>query len=173
MGQTLSNKKLNFLKIRCSDGRSRKPDEIRGNFIHQIRLPGGILFPDLCAQHLFTNKWKQAVVSKLLRRVQLFAIDMMVKLKSPDKIYVMSHNHCGAAEAIGVSNTEVKRVHLEFGNELRQRFPHIPVVVLHDPHSECGEYHNGHELLEAAQRKENAEGRLATFRTFSFLYIII
>lgn len=53
----------NRLKIRCSDGRSRKPDRLRGDFIHEIRLPGGILFPDLCAQ-----QFKKTVVSKLLRR---------------------------------------------------------------------------------------------------------
>lgn len=143
--------KKDVLKIRCSDGRSRKPDEIRGNFIHQIRLPGGILFPDLCAQQ-FSSKWKQAVVSKLLRRVQMFAIEVMVNLKSPDKIYLMSHNHCGAAEAIGVSDLGVRSAHKKFGEALQKRFPHIPVVVIHDKHSECGEYHDGHDeiVLEAA-----------------------
>jgi hypothetical protein len=138
--------KGNVLKIRCSDGRSRKPDEIRGDFIHQIRLPGGILFPDLCAQQ-FKNRWKRAVVSKLLRRVQMFAIEVMVNLKSPKKIYVMSHNHCGAAEAIGVSDAQARRAHKEFAQELQNRFPHIPVIALHDLHSECGEYHNGHDVL--------------------------
>lgn len=134
------------LKIRCSDGRSRKPDEIRGNFIHQIRLPGGILFPDLCAQQ-FENKFKRAVVSKLLRRVQLFAIEVMITLKSPETIYLMSHNHCGAAKAIGVTDEEMKRAHVAYAELLRKRFPHIAVVVLHDRHSECGEYHDGHEEI--------------------------
>lgn len=138
--------KGNVLKIRCSDGRSRKPDEIRGNFIHQIRLPGGILFPDLCAQQ-FQNKWKQAVVSKLLRRAQMFAIEVMINLKSPEKVYVMSHNYCGAAEAIGVCDAKAREAHASFAKELQRRFPHIPVVALHDLHSESGEYHHGHDVL--------------------------
>ncbi len=143
-----SNKK-NVLKIRCSDGRSRKPDDIRGNFIHQIRLPGGILFPDLCAQQ-FSHPLKRAVVSKLLRRAQLFAIDVMVNLKAPETIYIMSHCNCGAAEAIGVTDAEVKVRHAAFAAELRTRFPHIPVVALHERHSICGEHHDGYEDLSSA-----------------------
>jgi carbonic anhydrase len=77
----------------------------------------------------------------------MFAIEVMVNLKSPDKIYLMSHNHCGAAQAIGVSDGEMKRAHAEYGDMLRKRFPHITVIVLHDLHSECGEYHNGHEEI--------------------------
>ncbi len=138
-----------ILKIRCSDGRSRKPDEIRGNFIHQIRLPGGILFPDLCAQQ-FQNRWKKAVVSKLLRRAQMFAVEVMVTLKNPDAIYVMSHNDCGAAQAIGFSDLEVKRLHADFGKLLQIKFPHIPVHVIHDLHSDCGEHHHGHEDISHA-----------------------
>lgn len=145
-----SNKK-SVLKIRCSDGRSRKPDAIRGNFIHQIRLPGGILFPDLCAQQ-FQNPWKKAVVSKLLRRAQLYAIDVMVELKSPETIYIMSHCNCGAAEAIGFGDEVVKARHAAFAEELRKRFPSIPVVALHERHSACGEYHDGYEELSSAAK---------------------
>lgn len=143
-----SNKK-NVLKIRCSDGRSRKPDDIRGNFIHQIRLPGGILFPDLCAQQ-FAHPLKRAVVSKLLRRAQLFAIDVMVKLKEPEAIYIMSHQNCGAAEAIGVPDADVKAQHAAFAAVLRSRYPQIPVIALHERHSICGEHHDGYEEISSA-----------------------
>ncbi len=90
------------------------------------------------------------MVNKLLRRAQLFAIEVMVNLKQPDMIYVMSHNDCGAAKAIGFSDLEVKRLHTTFGKELRQRFPHIPVHIIHDKHSECGKYHHGYEDLSDA-----------------------
>lgn len=138
----------NVLKIRCSDGRSRKPDEIRGHFIHQVRLPGGILFPDLCAQQ-FTGT-RRFVVSKLLRRVLLYAIDVMVPLKSPDEIILMSHTPCGAAEAINFSDDEMKAAYIEWGKLLQRRFPSIPVRVIHERHSACGEHHDGHEVLQNA-----------------------
>ncbi len=142
--------KKNVLKIRCSDGRSRKPNEIRGNFIHQIRLPGGILFPDLCAQQ-FDQKWKRSAVSKLLRRVLLYAIDVMVELKTPEEIILMSHTPCGASTALGLPEWKVKETYIAWGNRLKKRFPHIHIRVLHECHSECGEHHDGHELLlEAA-----------------------
>lgn len=75
------------------------------------------------------------------------AIEVMIRLKSPEKIYLMSHNYCGAAEAIGVSDDQMKRAHAEYGELLKKRFPHIPVIVLHECHSECGEHHDGHEVL--------------------------
>jgi hypothetical protein len=142
----------NILKIRCSDGRSRKPDYIRGNFIHEIRLPGGILFPDLCAQ-----QFKKTVVSKLLRRavcgilrrVMVYAIDIMVNLKAPDEIILMAHTPCGAAQVINLSEEAVKTKHLEWQNRLQKRFPTIPVIVLFEKHSECGEHHEGYEHIAA------------------------
>ncbi len=86
-------------------------------------------------------------MSKLLRRVQLFAVEVMVDLKAPDAIYVMSHNDCGAAKAIGFSDSAVKQAHAAFGKTLQEKFPNIPVYVMHELHSMCGEHHHGHETI--------------------------
>jgi hypothetical protein len=59
----------------------------------------------------------------------------------------MSHNDCGAAHSMGVSDAEVKRRHAAFAKALQLKFPHIPVHVMHDMHSECGEHHHGYENL--------------------------
>jgi hypothetical protein len=142
--------KKQVLKIRCSDGRSRKPDELHGHFVHQVRLPGGVLFPDLCAMHFFTGTHQQKVASKLLRRVLMYAIRVTIDLKSPSEIILMSHTLCGAAGVLGLSEEDVKNAYIEWGESLKKHFPHIPVRVLHERHSECGEHHQGHELLQNA-----------------------
>ncbi len=80
----------------------------------------------------------------------MYAVEVMVDLKHPDAIYVMSHNDCGAAAAIGYDDESVKRIHAAFGKTLAERFPHIPIIVLHDRHSTCGEFHDGHEHLSDA-----------------------
>ena len=137
--------KRNVLYIRCSDGRSRRPEEIREHCVHQIRLPGGILNPDFCAEH-----FGPSIVLSVWRKKLLFDIDTMVGLKAPDEIIVASHAHCGAAHAINFTEEQVSAAHLEWGNLLAERYPYILVRVLHEIHSECGEHHDGYIDLKAA-----------------------
>ncbi len=129
--------KREVLKIRCSDGRSRKPHEIRGNWIHEIRQPGGILFPDLCALALPGSE--QTSEMSLL-----FAIDTMVKLKKPEEIILVYHTHCGAADTIGLNEREVHAKHMYWREKLAMMYPAINVRILYEVHSECGEHHHGH-----------------------------
>jgi carbonic anhydrase len=135
--------KRNVLYVRCSDGRSRRPEEIREHCVHQIREPGGILSSIFYAKHLgrSVNDYEEVLA---------FKIAAMVQLKAPDEIIVASHAHCGAAEDIGLTNEEVAHAHLEFGRKLQERFPHIKVRALHEQHSECGEHHHGHVDLSVA-----------------------
>ncbi len=131
------SEKRQILQIRCSDGRSRKPHEIRGNWIHEIRHPGGILFPDLCALALPGSE--QTSEMSLL-----FAINLMVERKQPDEIILVSHTHCAVAEAIGLSEHQVHAKHMFWCEKLAKMYPAIKVRILHEAHSECGEHHHGH-----------------------------
>lgn len=130
-------KKQDVLQIRCSDGRSRKSHEIRSNWVHEIRHPGGILFPDLCA---LANPGSEQTAEMSL----LFAIDTMVQLKKPSEIICVFHTHCGAADAIGLTAQEIHAKHILWQDKLAKRYPDIKVRILHEAHSECGEYHHGH-----------------------------
>lgn len=143
----MPSSKRNILYIRCSDGRSQRPKDIREHCVHQIRLPGGILFPELCAKH------EGRLLKVLLEGAFMFAIKIMVQLKKPDEIIIASHDNCGAAIDIGLTDEQIKRKHASLGSKLRGWFPNIQVKVLHEKHSDCGEHHHGHEpveLLEAA-----------------------
>jgi carbonic anhydrase len=82
----------------------------------------------------------------------LEAIRVMVALKNPERIILMSHTHCGAAQALRMSDRVVRQNYSVWKKTLSRAFPHIPIAVKHDRHSECGEHHHGHEeiFLEAA-----------------------
>ncbi len=133
-------RKKEILKIRCSDGRSRKPGDIRGNWVHEIRQPGGILFPDLCALSIAGSEQTSEMT-------MLIAIDTMVQLKKPEEIILVYHTHCGAADAIGVSEADIKTKYLAWKKRLSERYPSITIRILKESHSECGENHFGHEEL--------------------------
>jgi carbonic anhydrase len=137
----VSISKRNILYIRCSDGRSQRPADIRNHCVHQIRLPGGILFPQLCAKH------EGRLLKKILQEVFMFAIEIMVKLKKPDEIILASHDDCGAAADIDLDTEQVKRKHRALGERLKDKFPNIKVRVLHEKHCESGENHYGHEIV--------------------------
>jgi proteasome lid subunit RPN8/RPN11 len=132
--------KKEILKIRCSDGRSRKPGDIRGNWVHEIRQPGGILFPDLCALSISGSEQTSEMT-------MLFAIDTMVALKKPEEIILVYHTHCGAADVMNFSESDVRNKHLAWKKRLSERYPGVTVRVLKESHSECGENHFGHEEL--------------------------
>jgi hypothetical protein len=82
----------------------------------------------------------------------LEATRAMVALKSPVRIILMSHTHCGAAESLGLDDRAVRQAYREWKKTLTRAFPHLPIIVRHDKHSECGEHHHGHDEvhLEAA-----------------------
>ncbi len=141
----MPDSKRNILKIRCSDGRSRKPQAVREHFVHDIRLPGGILFADLCGQH-----FKRRVVDKLVRRAILYAVEVMVGLKKPDQVLVVAHSPCGAAEQLGLSEGAVIAAHRAWATRLKLRYPHLTVEVMIERHSDCGEHHHGHEVIPIA-----------------------
>lgn len=136
--------KRHVLKIRCSDGFTRKPLDLRGHCVHEIRLPGGILFADLCAQHV---PKRRRVVSKLLQMAIRHAVTVMVSLKNPEEIILIAHTHCGAAEALALdTNANIER-HAAWAAKLRTQFPHITVSVRFERHSVCGTEHHGHEAI--------------------------
>jgi hypothetical protein len=124
-----------------------KPRQLYGYWVNQIRLPGGILFVDLCARELATPRWTKPLVSELLRRVLMFAIDVMVKLKSPDVIALLAHEPCGAGNALGLSPTEVNARHRHWQQLLKERYPHIDVRCFCEPHSDCGHHREPHREL--------------------------
>jgi hypothetical protein len=141
-GNIVPTSKRNILYIRCSDGRSQRPPDIRDHCVHQIRLPGGILFPELCSNH------EGHILKPLIREIMMFAINIMIKLKSPDEIVLASHDDCGAAIDIGLDVDDVKNKHKSLGEKLRKQFPLIKVRVLHEKLSSCEGHPNGHELVD-------------------------
>jgi hypothetical protein len=105
-------------------------------------VPGGILFPELCAA-----EFKRRIVKKLMRKVTQFAVEIMIKLKQPDEVILASHGDCGAAKAIGFDTQAVQNAHLLWARRLRIQFPHITIRVLHEEHSVCGTEHHGHTVV--------------------------
>jgi hypothetical protein len=108
----------NVLKIRCSDGRSRKPDHIRCDWVHEIRMPGGLLFPDLCAHSVYGREQTFALSTPIDLAIQsqinelrslitpetgrvigelviLLAIATMVDLKKPERIILVTTTTAG------------------------------------------------------------------------------
>jgi len=156
------------LQIRCSDGRSRKANHIRCDWVHEIRLPGGILFPDLCAHSLTGREQTFAMSAPIDADIEtkmeelfslitpetgrvigelilLLAIKTMVDLKKPRKILLVYHSHCGAADTIGLSEFDVRAKLQAWRDNLKSYYPTAEVSLLRETHSECGEHHHGHE----------------------------
>jgi hypothetical protein len=134
-----------IVRVCCSDGAQSKPEQIRGSFVHEIREPGGILFPNLYARH--SGHSDPNVVAELLRvgtDMLLFKIDTMVKFKSPDEIVLMAHDPCAAAGVLDMTTEEVEVAYLEWEEKLRQRYPDTSVYTLLEPHSPCGNHRKPH-----------------------------
>ncbi len=138
-------KKRHVLIVRCSDGLTTRPPELIGTILHQIRVPGGILFPNLCEQQ---NGEDPDVVGRLLSAM-LFSIETMVRLKSPDEIVLMSHDPCGAALAMNLTETDVSTAYLEWAVRIREHFPHIPVTIIHERHCRDGHWREPHIAVAA------------------------
>ncbi len=164
----------NVLHIYCPDGRSRKPNEVRGKLNHAIRLPGGLLFPNLCASSLLgdeqTFEMSAPIDIEIKKRIDrlmysitpengfaigelviLLATREMVRLKNPVRIILMTHTHCGVAIALGLSEAEICDIYATWQRVLQSCFPDIPVEIKLDLHCETGENHDGHvDLLPKA-----------------------
>ncbi len=158
----------NVLYIRCCDGRSRNFPELEGCLIHEIRLPGGVLFPDLCAHSLargeqtfemkipvgtamrrhivqMMNRMDKTTAHTIGELVLLFSVDAIVGLKKPTRIYLATHSHCGAANIIGFNEADKVSRLLKYRVHFQQAYPDIDVRIINEEHSECGEHHMGHK----------------------------
>jgi hypothetical protein len=132
------NSQESVLKIRCSDGLTTQPPEIREKIVHEIRLPGGILFPDFCA---FADLYNGAQTSEKMFHL---AIEAIIDLKRPRQIILMAHTHCGAAMRIGLSDESVIEKHHDWQRRLQGLYPDTAVRVFYEKHSACGNVRDGH-----------------------------
>jgi hypothetical protein len=164
--------KDDVLLVRCSDGRSQTPDHIRKDLVHEFRAPGGPLFSDFCAHSISIRGSEQTFVMStpidveiqtkinllislltpetgqlIGELVMLLVIKTMVDLKKPKGIILVYHSYCGAADAIGLSELEVRAKLQALRGKLSLFYPTIEVTVLKETHSECGEHHHGHEQV--------------------------
>ena len=144
------NSKEHVLVIRCSDGMTSKPEQIKKYWAHEIRLPGGILFSDL-----YARENSRADAHELLRNMIDYAIETMVTLKSPCRIYLMAHNPCGAAGALGLDDQVVTEKLNRWQERIFDWFS-IPVEVIFEAHSECGMRRTPHLLLSCCEHKPQA-----------------
>ncbi len=174
-GLTMPTRK-NVLLIYCSDGRSRKPDVVRGNINNAIRMPGGLLFPDLCAKSLIKgdeqtfemsapiDKEIHERINRLIKTITpengliigelviLTAVKAMFDIKNPVKMILMPHTHCGGAQSLAFCDDMVLRKYIYWQDILSRCFPGTPIEIKIDRHCETGENHAGHQdvLLHAA-----------------------
>ena len=142
----------NILYLRCSDGRSRRPEDIRGHCVHQIRLPGGVLNADFCS-----CKTDTSVSLPDLRELTMIHIRTMVGLKNPDEIILASHDRCGAADALGLSHAEVVSRHEDWKQMLEAEFPDISITVVHEELPVEDETERRHIYLASSQPDEVQE----------------
>lgn len=154
----MNTEKRSVLKIRCSDGLTSKPQALKCSqvFVHEVRLPGGILFPDLCTAH-FNKK----VVVRLLRTVMLFAIKKMVEIKTPTEIILMAHDPCGTASILGMDKKQVLQAHLKWQKTLQVHYPNIKVTVMFEEHSACGSERKPHICVHHHDAHGEAEEEIA------------
>ena len=138
-------------------------------------MPGGLLFPDLCAKSLIKgdeqtfemsdpiNKEIQERIHRLLKTITpetgliigelviLVAVRAMVEIKNPARMILMPHTHCGAAQSLGFCDDTIRRKYLYWENIFNRSFPNIPIEIKLDQHCETGENHDGHvDLLQEA-----------------------
>ncbi len=158
----------NVLYVTCIDDRIKIPEELKGQRVNQLRLPGGILFPDLCAhsflggeqtfemkipvgtamrRHIvqMMNRMDKTTAHTIGELVLLFSVDAIVGLKNPTRIYLATHSHCGAANIIGFNEADKVSRLLKYRVHFQQAYPDIDVRILNEEHSECGEHHMGHK----------------------------
>ncbi len=121
------------LYIRCSDGRTKRPDNILDKCTHQIRVPGGVLDPQYMKMSCTVDITLEVHEELLKHRIRT-----MVAIKNPRKIIFASHAHCGAGAALGLDEAEIKRIHKKWAIWARSEFPHIDVEQIHENHTECG-----------------------------------
>ena len=133
------------LYIRCSDGRTKRPDNILDKCTHQVRVPGGILDPQYMNMTCDVNISLQDHEELLKHRIRT-----MVTLKNPKKIIFASHTHCGAGQALGLDEAEIMQEHQKWGTWAREEFPDTEVEVVHENHSECGAHREWVEVDRAA-----------------------
>lgn len=150
----MNNDKKSVLKIRCSDGLTSKPKALKEQqaHVHEVRLPGGVLFPDLCAAH-----FRKKVVAKLLRAVLKFGIQKMVEIKQPSEIILMAHDPCGTALLLRMSKKKVLEAHLKWKEILQAKYPHILVTVIFEEHSSCGSERKPHVCIHHHEDMEEEE----------------
>lgn len=140
--ETKVTSQKSVLKIRCSDGLTTKPSEIKGKIVHEIRLPGGILFPDFCTFVASSNSEQTSEMS--FHFAIATAIAAIIDLKNPEQIILMAHTHCGAAMSMGLTEDSVMTRHYGWQKQLQKHYPSIPVRVLLEKHSACGTIREGH-----------------------------
>ena len=166
----------NVLLIYCSDGLSRKPAGVRGNINSAIRMPGGLLFPDLCAKSLIKGDEQtfemstpidreiQERINSLMKTmtpenalvigelVILLAVKAMFEIKNPSELILMPHTHCGAAKSLDFCDDIISRKYAYWKGIFHRTFPGIPIGIKLDQHCPSGENHAGHVdlLLNAA-----------------------
>lgn len=133
------------LYIRCSDGRTKRPDSIYDKCTHQGRFAGGVLNAYYRANFFRVNLSLDDRIED-----QMQEIETMIGLKKPKKIIVASHAHCGAAEALGYTHETVIAIHQEWGQRIREFYPEAEVEVLHEGHTECGT-HREWELVTSGK----------------------
>ena len=155
MSDRLSN---DVFTLRCIDNRTRRGEDA-GECPNQKRLIGGILEADFL-QARFKEQSGMELPTDLHHQILRFKLREIIAMKQPKKIVIASHEHCGAAAALGYDHRAVVAKHREWARWIRQEFPHIKVVVVHDLHSECGFQHEGHipiDLEEEMPLQEAAE----------------
>ena len=143
--------RLSILRITCSDGAVSKPNDIRGHTVHELRWPGGMLFPLFAEANLAGENILEHQIEVLL-----LAIDTMVSLKSPVRIILMEHDPCRAAQALGMTADVIRQNYLTWAKVLSARYPGIPVEVIHEEHSACGKHRIPHKKIavELVQAQE-------------------
>ena len=139
MSDRLSN---DVLQLRCLDNRTRPASEA-GDCPNEPRLIGGILEADFL-QATFKERSGTDLPADLHHQILEHKLEAIINMKQPKKIVIASHEHCGAAAALGYDHRRVVAKHREWARWIRNEFPHIEVVVVHDKHSECGFQHEGH-----------------------------
>jgi hypothetical protein len=137
------NGRSHVVMLCCADGLITHLPEFEGKVVHEVRVPGGILFAKFCAEN--SGRCQEEV-----RSVLEFAVETMVSLKNPDEIVIMAHSPCGAAINLGLTEVEIVDAHEMWRERLQNSFPNILVRTLIEHHSPCGENREPHKPLAVA-----------------------
>lgn len=116
--------------LACSDGRASVPG-LSGASLHEIRVPGGVLCPELGTAGTLNERIVDLVS----------CVKTMVRIKEAAMVVISLHDHCAAQKDIlKLEDEDVVRRAVEFVQALKDGGVDVDIHIVHKHHCERGSH---------------------------------